>query len=75
MRPIDADALEKLIQSARMKMKPECYSSMTEYNTRDTMLLGLQQVIHFAPTITTKQVKYYDEDEKVWKIGSVIVDE
>ena len=28
-----------------------------------------------APTIETKQVKYFDEDEKVWKIGSVIVDE
>jgi len=28
-----------------------------------------------APTITTKQVKYYDEDEQVWKIGEVIVDE
>jgi hypothetical protein len=23
----------------------------------------------------TKQVKYYDEDESVWKVGSVIVDE
>ena len=22
-----------------------------------------------------KQVKYYDEDEKVWKVGEVIVDE
>lgn len=28
-----------------------------------------------APSIQTKQIKYYDEDEKVWKIGSVIVDE
>ena len=28
-----------------------------------------------VPTIKTKQVKYFDEDEKVWKIGSVIVDE
>ena len=28
-----------------------------------------------APTIQTKQIKYYDEDEKVWKIGEVIVDE
>lgn len=28
-----------------------------------------------APTIKTKQVKYYDEDEKIWKIGEVIVDE
>lgn len=27
-----------------------------------------------APTIKTKQIKYYDEDENVWKIGSVIVD-
>ena len=31
--------------------------------------------IDSAPTIPTKQVKYFDEDEKVWKIGSVIVDE
>lgn len=28
-----------------------------------------------APTIETKEVKYFDEDEKVWKIGRVIVDE
>jgi len=28
-----------------------------------------------APSITTKQVKYFDEEESVWKIGSVIVDE
>lgn len=28
-----------------------------------------------APTITTKEIKYFDENEKVWKIGSVIVDE
>ena len=26
-------------------------------------------------SITTKQIKYYDEDENVWKIGEVIVDE
>ena len=25
--------------------------------------------------IRTKTVKYYDEDEKVWKVGEVIVDE
>lgn len=28
-----------------------------------------------APSIKTKEVKYFDEDEKVWKIGRVIVDE
>ena len=25
--------------------------------------------------IKTKQIKYYDDDEQVWKVGSVIVDE
>ena len=44
---------------------------------------GLQKVILLdnlffmianAPTIKTKQVKYFDEDEKVWKIGNVIVE-
>ena len=28
-----------------------------------------------APTISTKEIKYYDESENVWKIGRVIVDE
>lgn len=28
-----------------------------------------------TPTIKTKQIKYYDEDENVWKTGSVVVDE
>ena len=28
-----------------------------------------------APGIKTKEIKYFDEEEKVWKIGSVIADE
>lgn len=28
-----------------------------------------------AQEVQTKEVKYFDEDEKVWKVGSVIVDE
>ena len=28
-----------------------------------------------AEEVQTEQVKYFDEDEKVWKIGSVIIDE
>lgn len=28
-----------------------------------------------AKEVQTKQVKYYDEDENVWKIGEVIIDE
>ena len=35
----------------------------------------LERKIRKAPTIKTKQIKYFDEDEKVWKVGSVIVDE
>ena len=31
--------------------------------------------LEFAPTIKTKEIKYYDEEESVWKIGRVIVDE
>ena len=31
--------------------------------------------IDLAPSIKTKTIKYYDEDEHIWKIGEVIVDE
>ena len=31
--------------------------------------------IENAPTIETKEIKYYDEDEQMWKIGKVIVEE
>ena len=37
-------------------------------------LVGAKYV-DLAPTIATKEIKYYDEDEHVWKIGRVIVDE
>ena len=36
---------------------------------------AIDTICENEPTITTKQVKYYDEDENVWKIGEVIVDE
>ena len=62
MKLIDADALTKELQ---------------RWDWQDAYL-----PIHFkdylideAPTIKTKQVKYYDEEENVWKVGSVIVDE
>lgn len=34
----------------------------------------LSDIIDCAPTIETKEIKYYDEDEQVWKIGSVVVE-
>ena len=35
---------------------------------------GFDRAFSETPTIQTKKVKYFDEDEKVWRIGSVIVD-
>ena len=32
-----------------------------------------EEDIDLAPTIKTKQVKYFDDDENVWKVGEVIV--
>jgi len=32
-------------------------------------------IIQDSPLIKTKRIKYFDEDESVWKVGSVIVDE
>ena len=43
-------------------------------NIPNEEMIAKMAVAH-APTIKTKQVKYYDEDENVWKIGEVIVDE
>ena len=37
--------------------------------------VAIMDAINDTPTIQTKQIKYFDEDEKVWKIGSVIIDE
>ena len=43
-------------------------------NDYQTPLGSLRACVDDAPTIKTKEVKYYDEDEKVWKTGEVIVD-
>lgn len=37
-------------------------------------LIGAKYV-DLAPTIKTKEIKYYDEEDQVWKTGEVIVDE
>ena len=60
MRPIDADRLIEW-------WKPDVGRMFYADNFIHTL--------EFAPTIKTKEIKYYDEDEQVWKIGRVIVDE
>ena len=37
--------------------------------------VAVMDAIGNTPTIETKQIKYFDEEEKVWKVGSVIVNE
>lgn len=64
MRIIDAD-----------KLNVDFYD---EYETEDDAYAYAYVSMHQidkAPTIETKQIKYFDEDEKVWTIGRVIVDE
>lgn len=45
------------------------------------LIMRAQTNSHGAPNYSTaeevevKEIKYYDEDESVWKIGRVIVDE
>lgn len=36
--------------------------------------LGKQEVLENFVDRKTKTIKYYDEDEQVWKVGEVIVD-
>ena len=62
MRLIDAD-----------KLNVDFYD---EYETEDdAYAYGYvsKHQIDTALTIKTKQIKYFDEDEKVWKTGEVII--
>lgn len=59
MRLIDADALKD-------SMRGEFIDNVEER-------IAIRE-IDDAPTIKTKQIKYFDEDEQVWKIGEVIVE-
>ena len=68
MRLIDAD---KLIQSI-------CNTADLGGWIGDTLRQIKRLAVRYInsePTIKTKQIKYFDEEEKVWKIGEVIVDQ
>lgn len=73
MKLIDADALHKAYMELRnFKQDPQ---SGDWISLRAVPLTTVIRMLNEAPTIETKQVKYFDEEEKVWKIGSVIIDE
>ena len=46
-----------------------------EHGKRSESIVDCKILIENQTTIETKEIKYYDEDEHVWKIGRVIVDE
>lgn len=68
MRIIDADTLIKNIKNTA---DLGGWIGAAVYHIK----LVAIKYIEDAPSIKTKEVKYFDEDEKVWKIGSVIADE
>ena len=78
MRIIDVDAFDN-------KMYHEAFENDASYNESNPMAKwdsGLwirykmfEKAIADAPTIETKRIKYFDEEEKVWKIGEVIVEQ
>ncbi len=49
------------------------YIDADKLNIPSEEMIAKMAIAH-APTIATKQIKYFDEDEKVWKTGEVIVD-
>ena len=65
-RLIDADKLIKSIESDR-----NCSDMPSQWI--DGVNYAIDLIELYEPTIRTKQVKYYDDDEKIWKIGDVIV--
>lgn len=69
MRPIDADALIELIPKTSQSKFENCWTCKL------LSAESVKEIINSAPTIETKKIKYFDEDESVWKIGRVIVDE
>lgn len=74
MRPIDADLV---IIALRLEypVMPFFKENRKEWDVKTEGYRKAEEVINAVPTIKTKQIKYYDEDENVWKVGEVIVDE
>lgn len=73
MRLIDAD---KTIMALRLEypMMPMFKELREEWDLKTEGYRKAEKVVLETPTIKTKQIKYFDEDEKAWKIGAVIID-
>jgi len=80
MRIIDADVLiADLKYDVYIDVDCLLYEELTDENReiiqfdKDCKQNAID-LLDNAPTVKTKQVKYFDEEENVWKIGEVIVD-
>lgn len=74
MRLIDADAVLRELK-VRYPSMPFFKELREKWAIRTEGYIEAGKIIMDAPTIKTKEIKYYDESENVWKIGSVIIDE
>ena len=71
MRPIDADAYYESLKDTLDTWGGDDAEDVLVRNAHRAWIKKLNN----APTIKTKQIKYFDEDEKLWRTGEVIVDE
>lgn len=79
MRIIDGDKLTKKYKGHRdffLSAWGGDFSAMSAKDKArcDELTNCIAEIVN-APTIKTKQIKYFDEEEQLWKIGEVIVDE
>ena len=63
--------MSKWIDADLAEFRMQCCGTYHGVIAFDTV----KAILNDAPTIKTKEVKYFDEDEKVWKIGEVIINE
>ena len=62
--------MRRLIDADLAEFRMQCCGTYHGVIAFDTV----KAILNDVPTIQTKEVKYFDEDENVWKIGSVIVE-
>ena len=46
-----------------------------EHQAQSSKMKAMICYLQAMPGIKTKQIKYFDDEESVWKVGRVIVDE
>ena len=63
-----------MVSVAKIGQMPSIEAVPMEYHNKVCEELARRN-IRSVLTLKTKTVKYYDEDENVWKVGEVIIDE